>query len=58
MTNYLDQLPPNWEKHVDPVSGRSYFIDHKNKKTQWLDPRLTSNDSIPQLFPGMLSSLM
>ncbi|RWS18569.1 ubiquitin protein ligase-like protein, partial [Leptotrombidium deliense] len=31
-------LPDGWEKRVDP-SGRAYFVNHKNKTTQWEDPR-------------------
>lgn len=31
-------LPDGWEKGVDSA-GRTYFIDHVNKKTTWLDPR-------------------
>ncbi|XP_075912262.1 uncharacterized protein LOC116940453 isoform X2 [Petromyzon marinus] len=37
--NDLGPLPPGWEESVR-ADGRSYFIDHKNKKTQWEDPRL------------------
>lgn len=38
----LGPLPPGWEerRHKD---GRTFFIDHNNKKTQWEDPRF--NDS-------------
>lgn len=31
-------LPDGWEKSVDSA-GRTYFIDHVNKKTTWIDPR-------------------
>lgn len=31
-------LPDGWEKAVDSA-GRTYFIDHVNKKTTWIDPR-------------------
>ncbi|XP_028397607.1 protein KIBRA-like [Dendronephthya gigantea] len=31
-------LPEGWEKGVDSA-GRTYFIDHVNKKTTWIDPR-------------------
>ncbi|CAM9782746.1 unnamed protein product, partial [Lampetra fluviatilis] len=37
--NDLGPLPPGWEESVR-ADGRSYFIDHNNKKTQWEDPRL------------------
>ena len=28
-------LPPNWEMAKD-VQGRTYYIDHVNKTTQWV----------------------
>jgi atrophin-1 interacting protein 5 (WW domain-containing E3 ubiquitin protein ligase 1) len=31
-------LPDGWEKRYDP-NGRVYFVNHKNKTTQWEDPR-------------------
>lgn len=31
-------LPDGWEKGVDSA-GRTYFIDHVNKNTTWIDPR-------------------
>ena len=31
-------LPEGWEKGVNQ-SGRTYFIDHINEKTTWIDPR-------------------
>lgn len=34
----LGPLPEGWEKRVDP-NGRVYFVNHKNKTTQWEDPR-------------------
>lgn len=31
-------LPPGWEEAKD-VDGKTYFIDHDNKLTSWIDPR-------------------
>ena len=42
-----EKLPPNWEKRTD-VNGRSYYIDHVNKKSQWpkptMQPKITTGD--------------
>eukprot|EP01032_Pedospumella_encystans_P025733 gene25733-29071_t len=32
-------LPPGWEQKVD-ASGRTYYVDHVNRKTQWDRPRI------------------
>ncbi|KAE8627656.1 hypothetical protein XENTR_v10007090 [Xenopus tropicalis] len=32
-------LPDGWEQALTP-EGETYFINHKNKTTSWLDPRL------------------
>ncbi|XP_076331877.1 E3 ubiquitin-protein ligase wwp-1-like isoform X2 [Tachypleus tridentatus] len=34
----LGTLPEGWEKQLD-LNGRVYFVNHKNKTTQWEDPR-------------------
>ncbi|XP_063229832.1 E3 ubiquitin-protein ligase Su(dx) [Bacillus rossius redtenbacheri] len=34
----LGPLPAGWEKRVQP-DGRVYFVNHKNRTTQWEDPR-------------------
>ena len=34
----LGQLPDGWEKRMEP-NGRVYFVNHKNRTTQWDDPR-------------------
>ncbi|TKR93655.1 hypothetical protein L596_008068 [Steinernema carpocapsae] len=33
-----ERLPEGWEMQVAP-NGRRFFIDHKNRKTTWTDPR-------------------
>nr|2L4J_A Chain A, Yes-associated protein 2 (YAP2) [Oryzias latipes] len=32
-------LPEGWEQAITP-EGEIYYINHKNKTTSWLDPRL------------------
>ena len=34
----LGALPDGWEKRVEP-NGRVYYVNHKNRTTQWEDPR-------------------
>lgn len=34
----LGPLPKDWEKRVQP-DGRVYFVNHRNRTTQWEDPR-------------------
>ncbi|CAG0889611.1 unnamed protein product [Darwinula stevensoni] len=31
-------LPEGWEKRIEP-NGRVYFVNHRNRTTQWEDPR-------------------
>ncbi|XP_069043103.1 E3 ubiquitin-protein ligase NEDD4-like isoform X8 [Lepisosteus oculatus] len=35
----LGPLPPGWEERVH-ADGRTFYIDHNTKNTQWEDPRL------------------
>ncbi|XP_076358019.1 NEDD4-like E3 ubiquitin-protein ligase WWP2 isoform X1 [Tachypleus tridentatus] len=43
----LGPLPEGWEKQMDR-NGRVYFVNHKNKTTQWEDPRtLGREDPLP-----------
>ncbi|KAF6088757.1 NEDD4 like E3 ubiquitin protein ligase [Phyllostomus discolor] len=37
--NDLGPLPPGWEERIH-VDGRTFYIDHNSKITQWEDPRL------------------
>nr|VZI44916.1 unnamed protein product [Spirometra erinaceieuropaei] len=34
-----DGLPPHWERRIDPASGRTYFVDHLTRRTQWELPQ-------------------
>ncbi|KAL1124232.1 hypothetical protein AAG570_002002, partial [Ranatra chinensis] len=50
----LGTLPSGWEKRVQP-DGRVYFVNHKNRTTQWEDPRTQGQEigsDEPPLPPG------
>ncbi|XP_075213345.1 WW domain containing E3 ubiquitin protein ligase suppressor of deltex [Lycorma delicatula] len=53
----LGPLPSGWEKRVQP-EGRVYFVNHKNRTTQWEDPRTQGQERAdlaadePPLPPG------
>eukprot|EP00494_Astrolonche_serrata_P029716 UN29983 len=34
----IAQLPPYWEVKHDPSSGRTYYVNHKTKSSQWHYP--------------------
>jgi len=48
-------LPPHWEQRITP-EGRIYFVDHENRTTTWLDPRLNpsrnQNDALLTPLPS------
>lgn len=51
-----EPLPAGWERRVQP-DGRVYFVNHKNRTTQWEDPRtqgqeVSGNPDEPPLPPG------
>ncbi len=39
LTLRVGPLPAEWEKRVDPKSGRMYFRNHETRETTWVDPR-------------------
>lgn len=46
----LGPLPEGWEKRADS-NGRVYFVNHKNRTTQWEDPRtqgIMQEDPLPE----------
>ncbi|XP_021379253.1 NEDD4-like E3 ubiquitin-protein ligase WWP1 isoform X2 [Mizuhopecten yessoensis] len=46
----LGPLPEGWEKRVD-ANSRVYFVNHKNRTTQWEDPRtqgIVQEDPLPE----------
>ena len=40
-----DELPPGWDRAYDPVTGHEYYIDHRNLKTTWVDPRTPAKEA-------------
>uniref|UniRef100_A0A2M4BBW2 HECT-type E3 ubiquitin transferase n=1 Tax=Anopheles marajoara TaxID=58244 RepID=A0A2M4BBW2_9DIPT len=48
----LGPLPEGWEKRVQP-DNRVYFVNHKNRTTQWEDPR-TQGQEVSMLAEGPL----
>lgn len=52
--NGLGPLPDGWEKRIQP-DNRVYFVNHKNRTTQWEDPR-TQGQEISVLNEGPLPS--
>lgn len=52
----LGPLPAGWERRVQP-EGRVYFVNHRNRTTQWEDPRtqgqeITADFDLLPLPPG------
>lgn len=46
----LGPLPEGWEKRVD-TNNRVYFVNHRNRTTQWEDPRtqgIIQEDPLPE----------
>lgn len=48
----LGALPDGWEKRVQP-DNRVYFVNHKNRTTQWEDPR-TQGQEVSVMNEGPL----
>nr|7LP3_A Chain A, E3 ubiquitin-protein ligase NEDD4-like [Homo sapiens]7LP3_C Chain C, E3 ubiquitin-protein ligase NEDD4-like [Homo sapiens] len=36
---HMPPLPPGWEEKVDNL-GRTYYVNHNNRTTQWHRPSL------------------
>lgn len=52
----LGALPDGWEKRVQP-DNRVYFVNHKNRTTQWEDPRTQGQEvSLMSAAEGPLPS--
>lgn len=48
----LGPLPDGWERRVQP-DGKVYFVNHKNRTTQWEDPR-TQGQEVNVMAEGPL----
>ncbi|XP_055346728.1 E3 ubiquitin-protein ligase NEDD4-like [Paramacrobiotus metropolitanus] len=46
----LGPLPQGWEERVH-TDGRTFYIDHSSKRTQWEDPRLHNPEIAGQAVP-------
>ncbi|OWR44915.1 ubiquitin protein ligase [Danaus plexippus plexippus] len=48
----LGALPSGWERRVQP-DGRVYYVNHKNRTTQWEDPRTQGQEisSLEEALP-------
>jgi len=49
----LEPLPEHWSEHKDPTSGKTYFMDTKNKSTTWTRPKsvdMSSNAPLKKSF--------
>ena len=42
-----EDLPPGWERHVDPGSGVAFYIDHATKRTTWEHPGTAAAPQAP-----------
>lgn len=40
----LGPLPAGWERRKQP-EGRVYYVNHKNRTTQWEDPRTQGQET-------------
>lgn len=40
----LGPLPEGWEEAIT-VSNETYFINHQNRTTSWLDPRIRKSNN-------------
>ncbi|XP_063529186.1 E3 ubiquitin-protein ligase Su(dx) [Cydia strobilella] len=49
----LGALPAGWERRVQP-DGRVYYVNHKNRTTQWEDPRTQGQEvsALEEALPG------
>ncbi|XP_030021451.1 E3 ubiquitin-protein ligase Su(dx) [Manduca sexta] len=46
----LGALPAGWERRVQP-DGRVYYVNHKNRTTQWEDPRTQGQEALEEALP-------
>lgn len=49
----LGPLPSGWERRVQP-EGRVYFVNHKNRTTQWEDPRTQGQELLSEDLGDMV----
>ena len=44
-------LPERWEMKMDPFTGWPFFIDHRNHRTTWNDPRYSYFSGYDPFYP-------
>eukprot|EP00903_Cladosiphon_okamuranus_P018642 g17157.t1 len=44
-------LPEGWESQVDPLTKKTFYLNHDTRETTWVDPRKPSGEQQP-LLPG------
>ena len=49
-------LPPGWEEKHDPSTGKYFYIDHVNKRTQWDKPKVLPDPSLPPAYDDCVPS--
>jgi FYVE zinc finger/WW domain len=47
-----EPLPANWERMVDPTTGKPFYIDHERKITQWTRPKAVTPAAASKLQPA------
>ena len=49
-------LPSGWEEKRDPSTGKYFYIDHVNKRTQWDKPKVFPDPSMPPAYDDCVPS--
>ena len=49
-------LPSGWEEKQDPSTGKYFYIDHVNKRTQWDKPKVLPDPSMPPAYDDCVPS--
>ena len=49
-------LPSGWEEKRDPSTGKYFYIDHVNKRTQWEKPKIMPDPSLPPAYDECVPS--
>lgn len=46
-----EELPPDWIKLIEPISGKPYYACLTTKHTQWLNPTIPIGKMMPNGLP-------
>eukprot|EP00494_Astrolonche_serrata_P029105 UN29372 len=55
---YRGHLPSHWEIKKDPNSGRTYYVNHKSKKSQWQYPINETQNERPNVKRGVMAAII